>query len=134
MKKIVINFGIISTIAFSSAVTDKIDNMVDKIKERRVGMEMKVLTTTPDPFVMVSKADATKVIAPKKKDENIELGGIVNQKAFLNGKWCKVGDDAGGYTVHFIGKKGVVLVSEKQIKKLFLHKKIEGIITIKEGI
>ncbi len=133
MKKIVISFGIISTIAFSSAVTDKIDNMVEKIKERRVGIEMKKLSSTPDPFVIVGQIDAT-VIAPKKKDETIILGGIINQKAFLNGKWCKLGDSAGAYTLHYIGKKGVVLVDGKRIKKLFLHDEIDGIITTKEGM
>ncbi len=134
MKKIVISFVIMSTIAFSSAITDNIDDMVDKIRERRVGIDMKELSSTPDPFVMVSKVDVTKVVAPRKKDENIELAGIVNQKAFLNGKWCKVGDEVGGYTLNYIGRKGVVLVDGKRIKKLFSNKKIKGIITIKEGI
>ena len=130
-----ISFGILLTMAYSSAITSEIDKMIDQIQKRRVGIDMKELASTPDPFVVVKKdVDVTKVIIPQRREENFTLGGIVNHKASINGKWYKEGDDVGGYILNYVGTKGVVLVDQARIKRIFLHDKIEGIITIKEGM
>ncbi len=135
MKKLLISFGIMTVAAFSSIATQEIDKMIAKIKEPRKGIELKELSSIPNPFVTVKKdVNITKVFVPKKREENMELGGIVNRKAFINGAWRKEGDDVSGYTLQYVGPKGVVLVDAARIKRLFLHEKIEDIITIKEGM
>ncbi len=124
-----------ATVAFSSAATQEIDKMIGQIQERRIGMEMKELSSTPDPFVVVKHdVNVIKVIIPQVREESVVLGGIVNRKASINGKWYKEGDEVAGYTLNYVGTKGIVLVDKARIKRLFLHDKIEGIITIKEGM
>jgi len=86
MKKIFINFVILTAVAFSSAATQEIDRMIAEIKEPRKGIELKELSSIPNPFVTVKKdVNITEVFVPKKREENMELGGIVNRKAYING-------------------------------------------------
>jgi len=135
MKNLLIGFMAISTLAFSSSPTDQIDKMVEEIKKPRKGVAMSELMTTPDPFVVLKRDDNStgQIAAPQKKEEKLTLGGIMNEKAFINGKWLKIGEEIYGYKLHFIGTKGVVLVDETRVRKLFLHEKNKGLITIKEG-
>ncbi|MEA3455139.1 MAG: hypothetical protein U9R26_01405 [Campylobacterota bacterium] len=135
MKKIFINFVILTVVAFSSAATQEIDRMIAEIKEPRKGIALKELSSIPNPFVTIKKdVNITEVFVPKKREENMELGGIVNRKAYINGAWHKEGDDVSGYTLQYVGTRGVVLVDAARIKRLFLHEKREDIITIKEGM
>ena len=124
-----------TTIVFSSVATQEIDRMIAKIKEPRKGIRLKELSSIPNPFVTVKKdINITRVFVPKKIEANMELGGIVNRKAYINGSWRKEGDDVSGYTLQYVGTRGVVLVDDTRIKRLFLHEKREDIITIKEGM
>ena len=124
-----------TTIVFSSVATQEIDRMIAKIKEPRKGVRLKELSSIPNPFVTVKKdINITRVFVPKKIEANMELGGIVNRKAYINGSWRKEGDDVSGYTLQYVGTRGVVLVDDTRIKRLFLHEKREDIITIKEGM
>jgi len=124
-----------TTVLFASVATQEIDRMVAEIKEPRRGIVMKELSTISNPFVTVKKdVNITKVFVPKKKEESMALGGIINHKANINGAWYKEGDEVSGYTLQYVGTKGVVLVDATRVKRLFLHEKIEGIITIKEGM
>ena len=135
MKKLFISLGIVSTLAFSSVATQEIDKMIIQIKEPRKGIELKELSSIPNPFVTVKKdLNITKVFVPKRIETNMELGGIVNHKAYINGSWRKEGDDVSGYILQYVGTRGVVLVDDTRIKRLFLHEKKEDVITIKEGM
>jgi len=135
MKKLFISFGIVVTVAFSSVATQEIDKMIAEIKKPRKGIALEELSSIPNPFVTVKKdLNITKVFVPKRIEVNMELGGIVNHKAYINGSWRKEGDDVSGYTLQYVGTRGVVLVDEARIKRLFLHEKKEGIITMKEGL
>ena len=133
MKKILV----ISTTVFVYSITlcsaaDTIDMMVNKIKEPRKGIELKELSTIPDPFVAVKKdINVTEVIKPKKKI-SLVLGGIMNHTAYINGQWHKEGDEISGFILRYVGTKGVVLVDEEHIKRLFLHEKKDGIIKMEE--
>ena len=135
MKKLFISFGIVATVAFSSVATQEIDKMIAQIKEPRKGIALKELSSIPNPFVTVKKdINITKVFVPKRIEANMELGGIVNRKAYINGAWRKEGDDVSGYILQYVGTRGVVLVDKARIKRLFLHEKREDIIKIKEGM
>lgn len=126
--------GIVATFAFSDVATQAIDNMVTQIKEPRKGIALKELSSTPDPFVAVKKdANITSIFVPKAKRKDLVLGGIVNHQAYIDGSWHKEDDNISGYTLKYVGTRGVVLVDGEHIKRLFLHKKREGLITMKEG-
>jgi hypothetical protein len=134
MKTYLISIGVITTVAFSSAGTEKIDKMVSQIQQPRKGVDLKELSSALDPFIAVKKDEnTTEIVVPQKREEQFMLNGIVNRKAYINGKWYKEGDEVSGYILKYVGGKGVVLMDSTHIKKLFLHKKQEGLIMIKEG-
>ena len=134
MKKVIVGIGCVATLAFSSAAIQTIDKMVAQIKEPRKGIALKELSSTPDPFVAMSKdVNVTEIIVPKVKRKDLVLGGIVNHQAYIDGAWRKEGDVMSGYTLKYVGTRGVVLMDGEHIKRLFLHKKTEGLITMKEG-
>jgi hypothetical protein len=135
MKRLIIN-TLLSTLFLSADVaTDEIDNMITKIKAPRQGVDLKELSATLNPFVAINQNDVneTIVFAPKKKYTKMLLGGIMNKRAFINDAWYREGDNVSDYILKHIGRNGVVLVKDKQIKKLFLHEKQENIIIMKDG-
>lgn len=135
MKKIVIGFCIISSLLIGSSTTDRIDTMVEQIKAPREGVALKELSATMNPFVAIQlqEVNSTIIFAPEKKNVKMELSGIMNNRAFINGKWHKEGDMISDYNLTHIGKKGVVLTKEKQLKKLFLNRVKSDAIKIKDG-
>ncbi|MEA3492596.1 MAG: hypothetical protein U9R27_11920 [Campylobacterota bacterium] len=134
MKRLILSAGVLTAFLFGSVASDEIDKMVVLIKARREGIALKELSSTLNPFVTLKKdINETKVYVPEKKDDKIILNGIVNNKAYINGKWHKEGDEIAGYTLKHIGTKGVVLADDSRVKKVFLRKKSEGIIMMKEG-
>ena len=56
----------------------------------------------------------------------------MNGKAYINESWKSIDETVMGYTLKFVGKKGVVLRSGNNIKKLFLHKKRDNLIMLEE--
>ena len=133
MKRAILTIGFIATFACSDVATQAIDNMVTQIKKPRKGIALKKLSSTPDPFVVVKKdINVTNIIVPKAKRKDLVLGGIVNHQAYIDGAWHKEDDNISGYTLKYVGTRGVVLVDGEHIKRLFLHKKREELVTMKE--
>lgn len=132
MKKIIILFTLFSGYLFADLSMDQIKEMVIKIHEKREGIELETLESTKEPFVRLSEEDnvTTFVIPVKEEATKLTLHAILNGKVYINDAWKKVGDEIGGFTLKYIGKRGVVLRSGNQIKKLFLHKKRENFIMI----
>ena len=125
---------VVTSVAFSGNGVEAIDKMVSKIQQPREGAALEELASTKNPFITLKKDEnITKIVVPKKRQEKFVLNGIVNQKAFINGEWHKVGDDISGYTLKYIGTRGVVLTDANNIKRLFLHRENKGIIMMKEG-
>ena len=112
--------------------------MVEKIKQRRSGVDLKTLDTIKVPFVTIVKdadSKATMFVRKKKKVEKekpIEVSAIMNKKAFINGKWYKEGDRIYGFKVVFVGKRGVVLKGDDSIKTLFIAQKNNKILQVSE--
>ena len=126
--------GLLSAAVCASTALEEIDKMVERIQKPRQGIGLDELASTKDPFISLKKDEnMTQVVIPKKKEAQLSLNGILNGKAYINGKWYKVGDKISGYVLKYVGTKGVVLTDETHIKKLFLHKNEKGLITIKEG-
>ncbi len=134
MKNILFTTLITSTI-YADLSMDQIRNMVKQIHNPRDGINIETLKDTQEPFVRLEEENniTTFVIPVDKEDTKLVLNAILNNTAYINGQWLKIDDSIAGYTLKFIGKKGVVLRNDNQIKKLFLHKNRENFITIKEG-
>jgi len=134
MKKTIMMSVFLFTMLYADISLEQIEEMVKQIHMKRPGVKLETLENTKEPFVQKAEEDnATTFIIPKKEDEKrFSLHAILNGRAYLNDRWVKEGDKILGFTLKYIGKYGVVLQSGNQIKKLFLQKKKDNFITIKE--
>jgi len=113
----------------------QIQEMVNKIHEKRVGVKLEALVNTKEPFVRLQEENniSTFVIPViKNNDVKLELHAIVNGKAYINDSWLKINENIFGYQLKYIGNKGVVLRNENHIKKLFLRKNGKSFIKLEE--
>jgi hypothetical protein len=129
MKNIIIALGFIINVVYAEISLQEIDSMIDKIKKPRDGILLEALAKTPDPFkeAVIIENNSTKSIV-KKQERDFSLNAIMNNKAFINGRWQKKDDNVSDYKVIFIGNKGVVLSRERDIVKLFLQKNKNDVI------
>jgi len=121
---------------YSDLSVAQIENMIQKIHLKREGVDLDTLEQTKEPFVRVVKEENTTVVEipePVMEDVKLSLHAIMSKKAYINSEWKEEGDIILGYTVKYIGKRGVVLQNGNTIKKLFLGKPKENIITLEEG-
>ena len=137
MKKTLLLLGSLTVFLTADLSVDQIQNMVNKIHHKRVGVKLETLETTKEPFVRVEESNTTIPVfaIPKEaetKEAKLTLHSIINNKAFINDQWRSVGDTILGYTLRHIGNRGVVLRNNTHIKKLFLRKKRENFITLEE--
>ncbi|MBD3789778.1 MAG: hypothetical protein IE885_05365 [Campylobacterales bacterium] len=134
MKKVVLIVPVLLASVYADLSVKQIQEMVMKIHEKREGVKLETLEMTKEPFVKLSNENnVTTFIVPEKIDDaKLSLHAIMNGKAYINDSWMNVNDTIMGYTLKYVGKNGVVLRNDVQIKKLFLHKtennfiKIEG--------
>jgi len=135
MKNIVLIYILITSSIYADLSMDQIRDMVQKIHDKREGIGIEKLKETKEPFVRLQEENnvTTFVIPMEKENTKLSLNAILNKKAYINGEWKGLDDNVSGYAIKYIGKKGVVLRNDNQIKKLFLHKKRENFITIKKG-
>ena len=117
---------------YADLSVEQIRDMVTKIHEKREGIKLETLENTKEPFVRLQEENniTTFVIPVNAGETKLSLHAILNGKAYINDAWKRVDETIGGYTVKYIGKKGVVLRNKNQIKKLFIHKKRENFIMI----
>ncbi|AKF24576.1 hypothetical protein YH65_03580 [Sulfurovum lithotrophicum] len=136
MKKLLLIPGLVVLSLNADLSVKQIGNMVIKIHEKRQGTDLTTLEKTKEPFVVRQKEEKETVYIPPaivKVEAKMSLHAIMNDKAFINDAWKSVGDKILGYTVEYIGKRGVVLKNGNQIKKLFLHENKNDFIKIAEG-
>jgi hypothetical protein len=136
MKKILIYVIAGSIFLYADLSVKQIQEMVNKIHEKREGVELSTLDGTKEPFVRlkVDNNSSTFVVPTTKLKEEAKLvlHAIVNGKAYINDTWVSVDDKFFGYTLKFVGVRGVVLRNENHIKKLFLRKKKASFIKLEE--
>lgn len=135
MKKIAISFTVLSLFASADLSIQQIETMVTQIHKQREGVKLETLKETKEPFVRSEEDDnnvVTFVIPEKNEDAKLNLHAIVNGKVYINDEWIGLGDKVMGYTLKYIGKRGVVLRNENNIKKLFLSKPGNDFIQIEE--
>ena len=135
MKNILLIASLLTASLYADLSVEQIENMVTKIHEKRAGFDLETLEKTKDPFIVTleEEEELPVFVAPKEKIRaKISLHAIMSGKAYINNGWKDVNDTVLGYTLKYIGKRGVVLRNGNQIKKLFLHNdkndfiKIEG--------
>ena len=133
MKKLSILLSLVVSVSYADLSVNQIRDMVTKIHQKREGIKLETLNNTKEPFIRVKEDNnVSTLIMPQKSEETkMVLHAILNEKAYINDEWKKMDDVLGGYTLKYIGKRGVVLRNENQIKKLFLHKENDDFITIK---
>ena len=135
MKNIVLIVSLLTASLYANLSVDQIEKMVHKIHEKRVGFDLDILESTKNPFVVLEEENnVTTFVIPKKATEDVKIAlhAIMGEKAYINEGWKDINDTVLGYTLKYIGKRGVVLRNGNHIKKLFLHEdrnsfiKIEG--------
>lgn len=133
MKKILLSLLPLTVFLNADLSVEQIQNMVLSIHEKREGVKLETLETTVSPFIrLAGDSNGTTFGTPVKEEEKLVLHAIVNGKAFINESWSNIGDTIMGYTLKFIGSKGVVLRNGNHIKKLFLHEQRDNFIKLEE--
>ena len=133
MKKIFLLLLSLTVFLAADLSVAQIEDMVNKIHKKREGVKLETLENTLEPFVRVSENNTTVILDPvmKKKEAKLILHAIVNGKAYINDSWSVIDDKIMGYTLMYIGKRGVVLRNGNHIKKLYLRKR-DSFITLEE--
>jgi hypothetical protein len=111
----------------------QMETMVEKIKAKRAAAQIEKDPHFTSPFVMIQQDDNRSVIEdPKSNAVAFTLGALINNKAFLNERWVKVGDKIEGYELTEIKDNSVTLVQEERTIQVFL-KKSKPILQLNEG-
>jgi len=134
MKKILFIASLLTVSLFADLSVKQIQEMVSKIHEKREGIKLETLEETKEPFVRLQEENnvTTFVIPEKAEEAKLSLHAIMNGKAYINEVWKSIDETIMGYTLKYVGKKGVVLRNGNNVKKLFLHKKRDNFIKLEE--
>jgi len=132
MKNTLLIISLLTASLYADLSVDQIENMVHKIHEKRVGFDLHTLEATKTPFVVVEEDNnVTTFVTPEvTEDVKISLHAIMGGKAYINDEWKDINDTVMGYTLKYIGKRGVVLRNGNHIKKLFLHEDRDSFIKL----
>ena len=132
MKNTIFIILVFTASLYADLSVQQIEKMISKIHEKRPGANLEVLEATKEPFVRLKKENGVAVfVIPEKSEEvKISLHAVMNGKAYINDSWKNIDDMVMGYTLKYVGKRGVVLRNGNHIKKLFLHKERDNFITI----
>jgi len=134
MKKIFFLLLLLTVFLSADLSMEQIEKMVYKIHQKREGIKLDTLNNTKEPFAIgennVTFVEVIKKV--EKKEAKLELHAIINGKAYINDRWSSLDDNIMGYTLKFIGKKGVVLRNGNHIKKLYLRKIRDSFIKLEE--
>ncbi|MCK5677142.1 MAG: hypothetical protein KAH72_01515 [Flavobacteriaceae bacterium] len=134
MKKIFLSLVSLTVLLSADLSVEEIEKMVYKIHQKREGVKLETLATTKEPFA-IGENNVTFVAAAQtveKKEAKLVLHSIVNGKAYINDSWSSLDDIVMGYTLKFVGKRGVVLRNGNHIKKLYLRKERDNFIKLEE--
>ena len=133
MKKIIFLTIVLMGVCYADLTVQQIQKMVLRIHEKRDGIKLEALEETREPFVRLEvENNETTYVVPDKEQVKLSLHAILNNKAFINDIWVALDESVMGYKLKYIGKKGVVLRNEADIKKLFLREKKENYISIEK--
>ena len=134
MKKIFLLLSL-TVLVNADLSVEQIQKMVIQIHEKREGVQLATLENTKDPFIQLyEENNVTTFTVPENEEAKLVLHAIVNGKAYINDSWSSPDDTVMGYTVKYIGPRGVVLRNGNHVKKLFLHEKRDNFIKLEERL
>lgn len=132
MKKLLLIACCIIPLFANENLTKEINNIVDIISKPRDTVTQSKIATLKDPFIVEKKVikSSTKAVASNTKSSAasyekvyFKLTAIINNKAQINNRWLKTGDDISGYVVEAIGSNYARLNYKKFYNKtLYLNK------------
>ncbi|WP_373031339.1 hypothetical protein [Sulfurovum sp.] len=135
MKKIFLLLLPLTVLVNADLSVEKIQKMVIQIHEKREGVKLETLENTKDPFIQLEEENnITMLPIAGNQEAKLILHAIVNGKAYINDSWSSLDDTIMGYTVKYIGQRGVVLRNGNHVKKLFLHEKRDNFIKLEERL
>jgi len=134
MKKTLFIIPLLTVSLYADLSVKQIEKMVGMIHEKREGFKLETLEETKEPFVRLEEKNniPTFVIPVQSEEVKLVLHAIVNDKAYINESWKGVDDTVMGYTLKYVGKRGVVLRNGNNVKKLFLHQNRDNFIKLEE--
>jgi len=134
MKKTLFIISLLTVSLYADLSVKQIQKMVSMIHEKREGIKLETLEETKEPFVRLEEENnITTFVMPEQAEEaKLVLHAIMNGKAYINESWQGVDDTIMGYTLKYVGKRGVVLRNANNIKKLFLHQERDNFIKLEE--
>ncbi len=134
MKKILFIISLLTLSLYADLSVEQIQEMISKIHEKRKGVQLETLEGTKEPFVRLQEENnvTTFVIPVEEETVKLSLHAIMNGKAYINEAWKDGNDTIMGYTLKYVGKRGVVLRNGNNIKKLFLHQERDNFIKLEE--
>lgn len=134
MKKTLFIISLLTVSVYADLSVKQIEEMVSKIHEKREGIKLETLEATQEPFIRLKEENniTTVVIPAVGETVKLSLHAIMNGKAFINESWKVVDDTIMGYTLKYVGKRGVVLRNGNNVKKLFLHQNRDNFIKLEE--
>ncbi|WP_415407693.1 hypothetical protein ACLHDG_03955 [Sulfurovum sp. CS9] len=134
MKKTLFIVSLLTVSLYADLSVKQIQEMVSMIHEKREGIKLETLEETKEPFVRLEEENniTTFVIPVQAEEAKLALHAIMNGKAYINESWQGVDDTIMGYTLKYVGKRGVVLRNGNNVKKLFLHQNRDNFIKLEE--
>ena len=106
----------------------EIDNYINQIKQKRVGLSSIEIAKLKNPFITekkIKKLIKKYKVVYKKRTRRLILQSIFDDKVKINYRWYKKGQRIGKYKIATIyPKEGyVILLSKNSMIKLFVHHK-----------
>ena len=134
MKNLFILISILLALNSFANELQWVDEQVQAIKPPRSGVKTSTINSVSNPFLFVkeksgknAKSSKAKTALNKtssnknqvsKKSKALVLNAIINKSALINGKWYKIKDKVGKYTLSSIERNTVIL--KYKTKELFL--------------
>jgi len=125
MRKILIPLSLVTIMVNG----DAIDDLVKKIKsDRSSKIDKKELSTINSPIPTIVKVESNNTKKEVNKtllldSETFVLKAIMNDKAFINNQWVKVGQKIGSFTLVDIMDDSVYLKDRNRSKMIFFKTK-----------
>jgi len=121
------SLSFIVLLAFVAVQADEIDDMISKItsnRESKIPKDKLISIKSPMPTLVVvennssKKGDSNATFA-KPKEDSFDLTAIMNNSAYINNKWVKVGENVGSYKLVDIMDDSVYLKDGNKTKLIF---------------
>ncbi len=130
----------LSIALFAKSSFPDIDQLIEKVKLKRKGLDSSQIKILKNPFIDEKKLKKIVIIEKIKKKEkrkslHLKLMAIFDKRAKINNRWYLLGQKIGSYRLVYINpyRAYVILKTRKNELRLFLHKKRKRLFKIENG-